>query len=122
MSQLFDFVHSHLEQSGTLLQLQTSIRNSILQNIRGTSASSSQIEFEEEEPEFKRTETDRLVIQLILEFLEFYKLTNTRNIFQAECKLAEEVQMQNPVDLMKKVGMRELNVDKPLLTSLIAMR
>ena len=121
MEELKNTVIQTLESNGVLGKLRAQLRSSVFSVIENQdSQSKMQVGFQWENPlapKITETQEGQLCIDMIREFLEFYRMDYTLSTFLPECSLSQEPKTRNEIE--NQVGLDPTDTSMPLLMHLI---
>lgn len=122
MDELKNLVIQSLETNGILGQVRAQLRSCVFKVIDNQDqVESGKSSFHWENPLARQilgTDQSTLCAELVKEFLEYYKLDYSLQIFMPETNLQSK-QSENKEDLLGKLGMKSHDSAKPLLMTLL---
>lgn len=119
MDELKDLVIQSLETKGVLGQLRAQLRSCVFKCIDEQDENESgRSQFHWENPHAQKVTkgNEKLVAELFREYLEFYKMDYTLNIFGPEANLSGST---DKADLAKRSGMPKSTDQKPIIVQIL---
>ena len=120
MDELKGLISETLESRGVLNKIRAELRRAVWLAVNEQEEQTNSALIHNKTAALQENEADKLVLELIHEYLEFYELDYTLNVFESEAKFKNVNTSRRKI--AENMNLQDNNTNKPLLYELIQNR